>query len=173
MEDYHAMETRHQLELQQLQETAKTMLKGAKKSAKAQLEAQIIQMEYDLKAKHREEMDALEENLGQEVVEAMASASIQPVAPSVESTEKSEEEIAKAKKAKAKKKQVKLLCILHERERGSLKHVICGIIGQKGQQREGARGDQATDSQSSWGTKPTRSRITDIENTTSKRQLDN
>jgi hypothetical protein len=55
------MEKRHERELKELSEKIKVMLKGAKKGSKAQIEAEAIQMQFDLKAKHREEMDELDE----------------------------------------------------------------------------------------------------------------
>ena len=55
---------RHDLEIKELKETSKQMLKSAKKSEKAVIESRIIQLEFDLKAKHREEEDELENQLG-------------------------------------------------------------------------------------------------------------
>jgi hypothetical protein len=55
---------RHAQEVVELKETSKTLLKGAKKSERAATESRIIQMEFDLKAKHRDEVDQLEEELG-------------------------------------------------------------------------------------------------------------
>ena len=87
-----AMEARHKLEIQELENKSKAMLKGASKKDRIVLEAQIIQvnifyimqmkslycknsdanhvidilqMEFDLKAKHREEEDELEQQLGE------------------------------------------------------------------------------------------------------------
>ena len=61
MESIAEIEERHEQELKELREKVKAMLKGAKKSAKAQIEAEAIQMEFDLKAKHREELEEAEE----------------------------------------------------------------------------------------------------------------
>lgn len=54
------MERRHQKEKEDLEAIIKVMLKGAKKSNKAQIEAQTIQMQYDLRARHNEEIDEME-----------------------------------------------------------------------------------------------------------------
>ena len=56
--------SRQEIELKELSLTIKSMLKGVKKSSKAELEAKSIQMEFDLKAKHRDEVEELESNLG-------------------------------------------------------------------------------------------------------------
>jgi len=53
---------RHKQEKLELDTKAKAMLKSAKKSEKAVIEAQIIQMQYDLKANQNEELDRFEEN---------------------------------------------------------------------------------------------------------------
>jgi wyosine [tRNA(Phe)-imidazoG37] synthetase (radical SAM superfamily) len=129
MEDYVAMERRHQEELQQLQETTKAMLKAAKKSTRTSIETQVIQMGYDLKAKHREEMNELEERLGVDVVDSLA-ASLSSSA-TVSSQQQSEEEIAKAKKAKAKKKQDKKAS--KEKEREETKQQIHSEVGGQSQ----------------------------------------
>jgi VIT1/CCC1 family predicted Fe2+/Mn2+ transporter len=104
MESLRALEERHARELQELQNNVKQMLKGAKKSTRAQIEAQAIQMEFDIKARHREEMEAFEEgtqqfdlNAAVESVEIEVKTTVEPV---------DEEESAKSKKAKAKRKQV-------------------------------------------------------------------
>ncbi len=60
MESISQLEERHDREIIELRESIKQMLKGAKKSTRAQLEAQAIQMEFDLKAKHRDELEELE-----------------------------------------------------------------------------------------------------------------
>lgn len=72
------MERRHKKELRELEGSIRGMLKGAKKAQKAELEAKAIQLEYDMKAKHREEEDALEElieKLGATVFAASFSSS--------------------------------------------------------------------------------------------------
>jgi uncharacterized protein YfcZ (UPF0381/DUF406 family) len=58
------MERRHKAEVRELEGKVRALLKTAKKSNKGAIEAQAIQMEYDLKARHREEMDSLEEQIG-------------------------------------------------------------------------------------------------------------
>jgi hypothetical protein len=55
---------RHESETKQLRETSKEMLKSAKKSERSAIEARIIQTEFDLKARHRDEIEELEEKLG-------------------------------------------------------------------------------------------------------------
>jgi hypothetical protein len=62
MESIAQIEERHEKEMKELKGKLKMMLKAAKKSEKAQMEAQGLQMEYDLKAKHRQEVDEAEEN---------------------------------------------------------------------------------------------------------------
>jgi len=67
MERLQDIDDRHERELAELREKAKAALKGAKKSEKAQVEATYIQMEFDLKAQHREEIDEYEEKHGGKV----------------------------------------------------------------------------------------------------------
>jgi len=55
------MTRRHKAEVRELEGRIRAMLKGAKKAQRAELEAKAIQMEMDLKAKHREEEDDLDE----------------------------------------------------------------------------------------------------------------
>lgn len=55
---------RHAQEVIELKETSKSLLKNAKKAEKGAVEAQVIQMEFNLKAKHRDEIEQLEEELG-------------------------------------------------------------------------------------------------------------
>ena len=59
-----ALLERHTKEVNELKETSKAMLKAAKKSERVATETKVVQMEFDLKAKHREEVDQLEEELG-------------------------------------------------------------------------------------------------------------
>lgn len=56
---------RHTQEVAELKESSKALLKAAKKSERAAVEARVVQMEFDLKAKHRDEVDQLEEELGE------------------------------------------------------------------------------------------------------------
>jgi hypothetical protein len=58
------IEERHERELVELRERVKEMIKKAKKSEKAIAEAQAIQMEFDLKAKQREEIEEYETQHG-------------------------------------------------------------------------------------------------------------
>ena len=62
------MEARHEQETKQLEDQVKLLLKGAKKSTRAQLEAQAIQMQFDLRGKQRDEMDELEEAMGNQLL---------------------------------------------------------------------------------------------------------
>ena len=55
------METRHSEELRELEGRVKAMLTGVKKSQRAEMEFKTTQMEYELKARQREEEVALEE----------------------------------------------------------------------------------------------------------------
>lgn len=56
-EDMELMEKRHKQELRELEGKVRALLKTAKKSNKAVIEAEAIQMGFDLKARHREELD--------------------------------------------------------------------------------------------------------------------
>lgn len=62
-ESMDALLERHEREISDLQEIIKTNLKSAKKKDKAIVEAQMLQLQYDLKAKQREEESILEEYL--------------------------------------------------------------------------------------------------------------
>jgi hypothetical protein len=64
LESIEGMERRHRAEVRELEGKVRALLKTAKKSNKAAVEAQSVQMEFDLKARHREEMDQLEEQIG-------------------------------------------------------------------------------------------------------------
>ena len=99
------LERRHKAEVRKLDGETRALLKSAKKSTRAQIEAQIIQMQYDLKAKHSEEIDAWEENGGNSTAENEAAAQAPEPELNLESSP-TPEEIAAAKKAKAKRKQV-------------------------------------------------------------------
>jgi heme-binding NEAT domain protein len=80
-------------------------MKTAKKSIKAQIETQIIQMQYDMKARHQEELDTWEAQGGDANV-AQTVEDKEVLEPEPTEVVPSEEEIAALKKAKAKKKQV-------------------------------------------------------------------
>lgn len=58
------MERRHKAETRKLEGEVRALLKTAKKSTKAQIETQILRMQYDLKGRHQEEMDELENRSG-------------------------------------------------------------------------------------------------------------
>ena len=53
------LERRHKQEVRDLEGKVRALLKTAKKSTKAVVEAEAIQMQFDLKARHNEEYDAL------------------------------------------------------------------------------------------------------------------
>lgn len=55
-----AMERRHKVEIRKLEGETRALLKTAKKSNRAVIEAQVIQMQYDLKERHKQERDELE-----------------------------------------------------------------------------------------------------------------
>jgi hypothetical protein len=58
------VERRHKSEVRKLEGEVRALLKTAKKSTKAQIETQIIRMQYDLKGRHQEELDAIESRIG-------------------------------------------------------------------------------------------------------------
>lgn len=99
------MESRHKKETEELAEKAAALRKSAKKNTKAQIESQIIQMEFDLKAKHYNEEEDLESGDADDVAEVAA------VEPSTVLTEAECKPLAEtsveSKKAKAKRKQEK------------------------------------------------------------------
>lgn len=64
MESYDELTLRHEQEMKALADEIKGMLKGVKKSQRAEYEARALQMEFDLKAKHREEIDEWENTHG-------------------------------------------------------------------------------------------------------------
>ena len=53
------MEIRHKQEVRELEGKVRALMKTAKKSNRAVVEAEAIRMGYDLKAKHTEEYDSL------------------------------------------------------------------------------------------------------------------
>lgn len=55
------LEARQERELETLRQEMREKIKKAKKSEKAVMEAQAIQMEFDMKARHREELEDFEE----------------------------------------------------------------------------------------------------------------
>ena len=105
------MEMRHKQEMRELEGKIRALMKTAKKSNRAVVEAEAIRMGYDLKAKHTEEYDSLPtENGLTELVDhddddiLKNDTAISDVA---ESTRISDDLISAAlKKAKAQKKKV-------------------------------------------------------------------
>jgi hypothetical protein len=115
------MEKRHQEENAELEETAKTLLKAAKKGKKAEIESKIIQMQFDLKAKHYAEEEELENEADN--IETLISVDEKPISLEVVSIRDSNDEVAgESKKAKAKRKQEKKT--QKEAERLSVKEKI-------------------------------------------------
>jgi hypothetical protein len=55
------IESRHKAEVRKLEGEVRALLKTAKKSNRAEIEAKAIQMQYDLKGKHSTELDEFEE----------------------------------------------------------------------------------------------------------------
>ena len=102
------MEARHENETKELELATSKLLKNAKKSTRAQVEAQIIQMQFDLRAKHREEEDNFESEYNESIDEIIESK--KNIAKPVSAAEEIEK-----KRAKAKAKQEKKL--LKEKER--------------------------------------------------------
>lgn len=97
---------KHQEELLALQQQMKENIKKAKKSEKAQVEAQAIQMEFDMKARHREEVDVLEEAMGDLNVSGPAS-SITSISKANHKDDAAEAAMIQQKRDKAKKKKEK------------------------------------------------------------------
>jgi hypothetical protein len=64
IENLEDMERRHKAEKRELDGKIRALMKTAKKSTRAAIEAHAIQMEYDLKARHSEEEDDLEAKIG-------------------------------------------------------------------------------------------------------------
>lgn len=110
METMAELERRHKSEVRKLEGEVRALVKTAKKSTKAQIETQIIRMQYELKERHQDEYDALESAAGSVVDGGDQKAALQENATDQNSDDepdlKTDEDIAAAKKAKAKKKQV-------------------------------------------------------------------
>lgn len=66
-ETYDEIISRHKSECRELEGKVRAMLKKAKKSNKAEVEAQTIQMDFDLKQKHRDEIEEFEEKHGESI----------------------------------------------------------------------------------------------------------
>lgn len=58
------LERRHKAEVRKLEGEVRALLKTAKKSTKAQIETQAIRMQYDLKDRHQQELEELENRAG-------------------------------------------------------------------------------------------------------------
>ena len=54
------IEVRHKSEINDLEEKIKKILKLTKKSEKQIVEAQVVQMRFDIKARHMQEVDVIE-----------------------------------------------------------------------------------------------------------------
>eukprot|EP01036_Dinobryon_divergens_P027644 gene27644-36453_t len=102
------MEARHLQEVKDLEATAANMLKASKKSTRSQVEAQIIQMRYDLRAKHREEEEYLEDRPTEDILEESSGLSNQiQQAPLIPQQQEDVQVDVEKKKAKARAKQEK------------------------------------------------------------------
>jgi len=75
-ESFAEMERRHKAETRKLEGEVRALLKTAKKSTKAQIETQILRLQYDLKGKHQEEIDEMESRTGS--LRSRYSAAISP-----------------------------------------------------------------------------------------------
>ena len=116
------MEVRHKQETRELEGKVRALLKTAKKSNRAVVEAEAIRMGYGLKAKHAEEVDSLPIEGGLNELAAAAAAdddddmlkkntSISDVATETKVID--DLASAAAKKAKAQKKKVSIDEQLH------------------------------------------------------------
>eukprot|EP01041_Mallomonas_annulata_P007959 gene7959-16292_t len=110
------LEQRHETEKKELEEKIRFMIKQASKSKKAEIEAQTIQMKFDLRAKHLEEIEELEQSgegklYVKEIVQDSFPTSGPPVEmaalPIVANKELEEQQRIADKKAKAKRKKDK------------------------------------------------------------------
>ena len=106
METLSQMETRHLQEIKDLEATAANLLKASKKSTRSQVEAQIIQMRYDLRAKHREEEEIFEEQPAGDIENSREPNNVQHATLPPPPPEDARVDIEK-KKAKSKAKQEK------------------------------------------------------------------
>ena len=104
-----ALEEGHQQDRIALDEACK-LLKKTKGQSKKELEAQVIQMEFNLRAKHREEEDMLQTYISEHGEESKV-ASRDMIPPPVNGLDQDEQEKAmiEAKKKKAKSKREKKL----------------------------------------------------------------
>ena len=113
-ESEEAMSSRHKQELKELEFKTRAMLKAAKKSEKNVVQAEIIQMQFDLKRKQEEEYDLMMEMGGLSLsddhhvpVDEVRSSSIDTNKPDPDELKRMEDEAIAAKKAKAQKKKDK------------------------------------------------------------------
>ena len=113
-ESEEAMSSRHKQELKELEFKTRAMLKAAKKSEKNVVQAEIIQMQFDLKRKQEEEYDLMMEMGGLSLsddhnvpVDEVRSSSIDTNKPDPDELKRLEDEAIAAKKAKAQKKKDK------------------------------------------------------------------
>lgn len=105
------MEMRHKQEMRELEGKIRALMKTAKKSNRAVVEAEAIRMGYDLKAKHTEEYDSLPTEGGlTELVDDDGDDILKndtAISDVAASTRISDDSIwAASKKAKAQKKKV-------------------------------------------------------------------
>ena len=132
-----ALEEGHRKDRLELEESCKQLKKSKGKSRK-ELEAQIIQMEFDLRAKHREEEDMLQLYLSEHEAEPKSS-SLDHVAPPVDPIDSTDQERAsiQAKKKKAKSKREKKLQRDAEREMSKLS--LADSVGESARDTEMAQ----------------------------------
>jgi len=71
LESMSDIEDRHDREMADYQAQARIAVKAAKKSERLDLETRMLQGEYDLKAKHIDEVDRLELQIGKFVVDLL------------------------------------------------------------------------------------------------------
>eukprot|EP01038_Epipyxis_sp_PR26KG_P016265 gene16265-22153_t len=109
IEKYKALESRHKIEVIELDDRIRTLLKTVKKSNRVEVEAQTIRLRYDLKEKHQEEIDELESELGISTLDLNDIVDINKVVESNKSSTISSalSSSVVSKKAKAKRKQDK------------------------------------------------------------------
>ena len=118
------MEVRHKQETRELEGKVRALLKTAKKSNRAVVEAEAIRMGYDLKAKHTEEVDSLPIEGGLNELAAAAAAAAaddddtlkkNTAISDIATDKKISDDLASAaaKKAKAQKKKVSIYAQLH------------------------------------------------------------
>ena len=115
------MEVRHKQETRELEGKVRALLKTAKKSNRAVVEAEAIRMGYDLKAKHTEEVDSLPIEGGLNELAAAAAADDDDTLKKntaisdIATDKKISDDLASAaaKKAKAQKKKVSIYAQLN------------------------------------------------------------